>query len=744
MSLSILKQINDFVSGKAGKWVTLLAWIILAGVLNSVFPQANSLVIDNTASLSDKMPSVQAEAVEKREFPDESGVPALIVWHRENGLQSDDLAAIQAVAKYFTESPLTGQSFVVPLHKLPAPALQKQVSSDGSTLVMPLFFQQNTDEDQLNASMRQFQTKTIALLNSDPFAAQISDSAALSARITGPVGISIDAKDLFKRADVSLLIATVLLVLIILLLIYRSPILALIPLVAVGFAYGVVNPVIGRLAEIGLIDVDSQALSIMTVLLFGAGTDYCLFLINRFRQALGAEKSIKTALLQSVKGVSGAIAMSGITVVISMFTLLLAKFGFYHRFAIPFGLAVLVMVLASLTLVPALLAIFGRVSFYPFIPRTPEMARDWAARKGKPAPKLKEPHRFGMALGGKIVQKPLLVAAITVIALGGLAVFAAQTKFTYDTFSAFPSSMPSREGFALIGDKFSQGELAPVKVMIQTEGKDISVQTALQKLDYIAKISGPQNGKQNPDIVAYQLELKFNPFSNDAIDRIPELREKLTAAVSAAGIGDAAHKVWIGGQTANQYDIRQVSSDDAQRIIPVIIVLISLLLFFYLRSVTATIYLILTVLLSYFSALGLGWLIVHYLLGAEAIQGFIPLYAFVFLVALGEDYNIFMVSSIWKNSRHVPLRQAVRQGVAHTGSVITSAGIILAGTFAVLASLPIQILVHFGIITAVGVILDTFIVRPFLVPALTVLLGRFAFWPGKTPQIEHPIQNRGG
>jgi RND superfamily putative drug exporter len=223
------------------------------------------------------------------------------------------------------------------------------------------------------------------------------------------------------------------------------------------------------------------------------------------------------------------------------------------------------------------------------------------------------------------------------------------------------------------------------------------------------------------------------------------LRRAAEEALASAGVAGAEEKVWLSGRTVEQYDTRQASSRDARAIIPVVIVLIALLLLVYLRSVVAMVYLMATVLLSYFSALGLGWLIIHYGLGADAIQGFIPLYSFVFLVALGEDYNIFMVSSIWKKSRSMPLRRAIREGVAETGSVITSAGLILAGTFAVLATLPIQVLVHFGIITAIGVLLDTFVVRPFLVPAITVLLGRAAFWPGRfQPVQEAPSHERDG
>jgi RND superfamily putative drug exporter len=207
-----------------------------------------------------------------------------------------------------------------------------------------------------------------------------------------------------------------------------------------------------------------------------------------------------------------------------------------------------------------------------------------------------------------------------------------------------------------------------------------------------------------------------------------------------ANISSVDEKVWVGGQTATQFDKRDTVKSDEFMIIPIIIVLISLLLLAYLRSVTAMVYLMGTVILSFFAAMGLGWIILHYFMGVDAIEGTIPLYSFVFLVALGEDYNIFMVSSIWRKKETMPIKQAIRKGVAETSGVITSAGIILAATFSVLATLPIQVLVQFGLITALGVLMDTFIVRPFLVPAITSLLGRRAFWPGKVSNQEEKEQ----
>jgi RND superfamily putative drug exporter len=725
------------VAGRKSKWITLLVWIVAVGVLTFVWPSVNSQVLNNAQNLPDDAQSVQAAAVAEQEFPGGSGTPALLVWHREGGLSQEDLVHIISLYGKLEQQPLEHQNFVPPLGQLPPQALQASLSEDGSTLVTPVLFEKSADSGQLGEAVTSLKNLVSEETGTDPSAAKV-ESSELSLRVSGPVGISIDATGLFEDADVSLLIATVILVLVFLLLIYRSPVLALIPLVAVGFAYGVTSPLLGKMAQEGWITVDSQAVSIMTVLLFGAGTDYCLFLISRFRQMLKVEEHKGRALLSAITHSSGAIAMSGFTVVLALFALLLAKYGAYHRFAVPFSVSILIMGIASLTLVPALLAILGRKSFFPFIPRTPQMEAERAKAKGKPLPEPKTSRNKG--IGNFVVSRPWAIVGVTVVLLGVLASFSSGIKFTYDILSSFPEDMESREGFDLIGTQFTPGELAPAKLMIDTggqaDGEDFKV--ILGGLSYVDTVSDPQTGAVNKEILGFDIEFKDNPYSLEAMGHIPALQDTVEQALIDAGLDHPEDRVWISGQTATQYDTKELGERDTDLIIPVVIGLISLLLLIYLRSLVATIYLVATVILSFFSALGLGWIIIHYVLGADAIQGAIPLYSFVFLVALGEDYNIFMISNIWKKRKRMPLKQAIAEGVNETGSVITSAGLILAGTFAVLASLPIQVLVQFGIITAIGVLLDTFVVRPFLVPAITLLLGRWSFWPGKHQETVQP------
>jgi len=736
MEGSWVDKFGAAVAGNRTKWVTLLAWIAVIALLNGIFPQSNSQEVNGEENLNHNQASVEAEALLATEYPNENGLPALIVWHRPAGIAEEQLAGIQQVAKGLTDAPLPDQLSVPPLHELPLPALAGQLSADGTTLILPIFLREEAGAEHWKENAAILEERASAVFGSNPFDEAISDEEELSARLTGPVGISIDATALFSNADLSLLIATVLIVLILLLLIYRSPVLAMIPLVAVGFAYGAISPILGWMGREGWIAYDSQALSIMTVLLFGAGTDYCLFLISRFRSELLVHAARLQALRVALGGTMGAIGMSGFTTVLALLTLLFAQYGAVQRFAIPFSLSILIMGIATVTLVPAMLAIVGRASFYPFVPRTPEMIAERARAKGWPAPVPRNRTTLGDRLGSLVIEKPIRVTVVSMIGLLVLAGFATQVKFTFDTLASFPDDMPSKEGFAVISEAFSPGQLAPVQVMVDADGADLRVMERLEALPFVQAVSDPVRGKETSDLLLYEVELAVNPYGEEAMDRLPELRAAVAETAAAAGLADADERVWLAGQTAEQWDTRDTTYRDQLVIIPIVIALIALLLLVYLRSLVAMAYLIATVVLSYFSALGLGWLIIHYGLGADAIQGFIPLYSFVFLVALGEDYNIFMVSSIWQKARRKPLLQAIKEGASQTGGVITSAGLILAGTFAVLATLPIQILVHFGIITAIGVLLDTFVVRPFLVPAITTLLGRRAFWPGKLEEIE--------
>lgn len=731
MSKSPLEKWGNTVGGKRSRWVTILIWITLVIVLGVIFPQVNS--VENYAGddLPNDVMSRQADALLEEQFPSDSGVPLLIVWYQEEGIGKRDLQQIQSLYKQLESEPLAAQATLPPLHQLPVEALQGMISENGKSIVTPVFFDESANSDISKENLETLTSLTEKEFGINPFENSL-DESGLHARFSGPIGISVDATNLFKSADFKLMIATVILILVLLIAIYRSPILSIIPIIVVSIAFLVVSPLLGWFAESGWIDKDAQAISIMIVLLFGAGTDYCLFLITRYRDILLEEPNKFLALSLAIKESADAIAMSALTVVIGLATLGLADYGSFQRFAIPFSFGVLLTGIAVLTILPAILSVLGRGAFWPVIPRTEEMAKAHAEKKNKLYKESKPNHRFMRKVGNLATRKPWLVITITGALLIGLALVSSQIKYSYDLLSSFPEDMPSREGFALIEENFTPGQLASVKVLVDTGGETIDISKQLNELLYVSLVGEAQNGQKNQNLQLYEVDLDKNPYSNEAMDDVDDMKKQLPQILEEAGIENASESFWLGGETSTQLDTKEVQYNDEKLIQPIIIVILFLVLVIYLRAFITSILLMVTVIISFFAALGGGWIILTSFFGGDAISSAIPLYSFVFIIALGNDYNIFMISDIWKNRKKgIEHREAVARGVASTGSVITSAGLILAGTFAVLASLPIQVLVQFGVVTAVGILLDTFIVRPLLVPALITVFGRYAYWPGK-------------
>jgi putative drug exporter of the RND superfamily len=721
---------GNYTGGPRSKWVVIGAWIALVLLLSLMLPQVNEVDNYTGSDLPESTMSMEASAILDEQFASDSGLPLLIVWYNEAGIPMSELEGIQALYAALQEDPLAEQKSIPPLSELPAQALMASLSENGKSLVTPVFFDPGIDTETLDSNFDLIRERTEAIMGSNPYDSAGLDGEGLQARFSGPSGISVDATRLFESADFQLMIATVLIILIILLAIYRSPILAIIPLLAVGLAYLVVSPLLGGMVERGWIAKDGQAISIMIVLLFGAGTDYCLFLIARYRDLLQAEANKYEALASAVRESIGAIVMSGLTVVIGLGALGLADYGAFQRFAVPFSLGILITGIAVITLLPAMLSVLGRAAFWPFVPRTPEMAEAHARKKNKPYKEPKANHRFMRAVGDYATNNPWRVIAATSIILVGLAIASSGIRYNYDLLSAFPDEMDSLEGFALIEENFTAGELAPVRLIVDTGGKDVDLSSQLAALPYVGAVGEVETGRSNPDYQLYEVDLKRNPYSNEAMDDVEQMKSDVTGLLADHDLSDTAF--WIGGETSKQIDERNVQKADERRIQPVIILIIFLVLLLYLRAIVTSIQLMATVLVSFLAALGGGWLVITGILGHEAMSGTIPLYSFVFIIALGNDYNIFMISDIWKNRKRGLGHQAsIAGGVASTGAVITSAGLILAGTFAVLASLPIQVLVQFGIVTAIGILLDTFIVRPLLVPALIMVLGKWSYWPGK-------------
>lgn len=466
------------VAGSKSRFATVVIWILVIGLLTAIWPQVNNEETASTNLLPEDAMSVEAANIMEEQFPNDTGIPLLMVWYRDGGLTEADYQAVQSVYKQLKQEPLKQQLLVPDFGNIPLEALMKSASSDGMALTTPVFFEQGTSTESLQQALDAMQKKVKTVTNSNPFDEKIT-SDGLHVRFTGPVGIQTDATELFSQADITLLMTTVLLVLVLLIVLYRSPILAVVPLISVAFAYGLISPLLGFMANQGWIEVDAQAISIMTVLLFGAGTDYCLFFISRYRDELLLETNKYTALQHAIAHSGSAIMMSALTTVLGLLTLSLAQYASYDRFAVPFSLAIFIMGVAVLTFLPAILSMLGRIAFFPFIPRTEKMARDIEKKKGKSVRHPKTRSRFSKSIGRLVTKKPWPIIIVCTIFLGGLAAFVPKIELTYGLLDSFPEDMPSREGFTLIADHYPPGKIAPTQVIVDTAGKDISLQKNL-------------------------------------------------------------------------------------------------------------------------------------------------------------------------------------------------------------------------------------------------------------------------
>lgn len=721
-----LHAITRFSGSPKGATITLVFWLLLVVILAGVAPGAKQYSISaGEGGIGNDKPAEVAKRLLDERFPSKDGLTALFVFHAEQPITPEQTAKIASLTEWLV-SPDKPQHVAdaLPFHQLP-PAVQEQLySEDHTTLLLSAALEKDIDSsasfDTLKQIRERFDTAAISGVSLD---------------ITGPAGISADTISLFKNADFVLMLATVVLILIILIAIYRSPLLAVIPLAIAAFVYEAVDKLLGLGAKFGWLTIDKQALSIMMILLFAVLTDYCLFIFSRYREELKMTADKYEAMQKAMRQVAEPILFSGGTVLIAVLLLFLAVFKPYHYFAPVFSVTMVVILIAGLTLIPALFALVGRKAFWPFVPKLQENTA--GASTIKPA---------GMwgKIGSFVTRKPGVTAVLLLIPLIAGAVNVSTMKFSFNLLKSFPENISSRQGFEVLEQKFPKGQLAPITVVLNLNNEVTPDAELMKKLaaltDSFKKLSDVDSVK--PDITAdadpaaltkagalseqknaikLQLILKDNPYDTAALDFMQTLRGNANQMLQDSGFDTGNASLHYAGQTAEQLDVRGMNAKDTVILFSLIALAITVMLAFQTRSVTLPIYMILTILLSYAATIGLGWFVFHSILGYEGISYRIPVYTFVFLVALGVDYNIMLVSRIREEALKHPWRTAVNRGVALTGGVISSAGLILAATFGVLITQPLQELFLFGVMMAAGVLIDTFLVRGMLLPAILVL-----------------------
>ncbi|MEH7331409.1 MMPL family transporter [Neobacillus drentensis] len=691
----LLQAITDYVSTKKGMWITLAAWFIITMVLAVFAPNAKDYEVSRIDSLPEDVQSAIAQKKMDQYFPNNEGTPAILVFQSGDG-QIISAKLAEVLAKIENEN-INGIAQIIPLASLPPQAAASFFSEDKTTAIIPLTIDSSLETKEMKQSLAQI--KKVAAESSD-----------FKLYVTGPAGIATDSLDLFSRADVVLILSTVGLILILLIVIYRSPLLALIPLLAAVFVYEVVMQVLGLMGKAGLA-LSNQTISIMSILLFAAMIDYSLFVFSRYREELTRHESKFDAMKEAMRETGMPVFFSGGTVLAAMLVLFFAQLGDIKSFAPTFAITMVVIMIASVTLVPALFTLFGRKSFWPRIPRV----------GGQSAKK----HFLWGTIGRFVVRKPGLSVLVISLFLLLSASNLFNLKYEFDTMKSFPKDMPSRQGYEILAEKFERGELAPTSVVFESS-KSITAEeletlrSTLAKQPSVSKVRLSGTGKDKT-VIQYSLTFQGNPYSSRTLDALEKIISHEKQIVTDSHLNG---KLYFAGETAVKVDDRSTNNRDVLVIVLMETILIFAMLIVLTRSVKMPIYMMGTILISFFAALGLGMFLSNLFFGIDTISNRVPLYAFVFLVALGIDYNIMLISRFQEERAKHSVKKAVEIAVANTGGVISSAGIILAATFAVLMTQPIQLLFIFGFIVAVGILLDTFLIRGILLPGLIVLLEK--------------------
>jgi putative drug exporter of the RND superfamily len=678
---SKISKITALPCGKRTKYLVVVFWLIVVALLGSFAGKLQGAERNDASSYLPASAESTQELNLQAKFTSPNLNPAVVVYTRASGITAADLRKAAADARSFGALAAVHGRVTGPIPSRDHQALETIIGADLG----------------YNANISGF----INGLN----ATAARGDPGLTVHITGPAASAADEIKIFKGIDSTLLLATLAVVIALLLLTYRSPVLWLLPIASAGVALAVAEAVIYLLTQHGL-TVNGQSAGILVVLVLGAGTDYALLLIARYREELRRHEDRHEAMAVALRRAGPAIIASAATVIAGMICLLAADSADISGLGPVAAIGIAVGLIAMVTLLPALLVIFGRWLFWPVRPRSgsaePTASGLWA--------------RTGNAIAGR----PRLVWTVTAVLLAcaslGLIGFKVGSLTTAQSFRGTPASVTGEQ---VLARHFPGGAGEPVAV-IGNAAAEGPLRSALTRTQGIAAVSPPVTAD---GLVYLQGTLTSQPVGQAAFTTVDRVR----AAVHQIPGADAK----VGGGTAVTMDVENYATRDRNVIIPLVLIVVMIILGLLLRAVVAPLVLMGTVVLSFGAALGLSALAFRHLFGFAGEDTSVPLFIFVFLVALGLDYNIFLMTRVREETIRSGTRRGAITGLAATGGVITSAGAVLAGTFAMLGTLPLVEFTEIGFAVAIGVLMDTIIVRSVLVTALTLDIGRWMWWPSK-------------
>ncbi|WP_374459030.1 MMPL family transporter [Microbacterium sp.] len=666
------------MTSRGGAWITLGVVLLIMTALFGLFGSAKAPAGNEQAPEGSESARTSALLAE---FPNADRQSVILVASRDDGatLSAEDVTALEGLL------PVLGSH-------ADADPTGPLVSEDerAAVLVTPIAVgQTSTDTAAVIAALR----------------ADIDEHApdGMTLLVTGGPAFGADIAASFEGADFTLLLVTVLIVAVLLIVTYRSPVLWLLPLAAVGLADGLAGRLTAAAGSAWDLQFDA---GIISVLVFGAGTNYALLLISRYREELTTTTNHRRALSTAWRRTAPAILASNLTVVLALLTLALAVIPGTHGLGVSSAIGLLVALASVLFLLPPLLAVCGRTVFWPFVPRPGA-----AARRGG----------VWRSIATRVVSRPV------VSLLGGAALLAVMTvglvgtTVGLDQVDKFRVPSESATGLEVLSNHFPAGEAQPI-LIVTDSGEAEAVLAAARDVEGIVRAT-PVGTAHDENLTKILVTSEYAPSTDESLAQITDLRDAVHDVPGAGAV--------VGGAVATDLDARAGNLADLGVVVPLVLAVSFLVLAFLLRSLVAPLLLLAVNVASAVAAIGAGAWLSRVLFGQHALDLPVPLLAFLFLVALGIDYTIFLVHRARTEAVLRGTRDGMVEAVAHTGGVITSAGIVLAAVFAALGVLPLVTLGQLGLIVGVGVIVDTLVVRTVIVPALFALVGDRIWWPGR-------------
>ncbi len=693
--------------------VLLLVWFAAASFGGPTFGKLSSVSSnDQAAFLPASAESTQVNEVQQK-FTDSKEIPAIVLLVSNNTLSRSDLASAAELAKAL------GQVQGVQAAKAPATTSVAGPipSKDGKAVEYIVPISDSNNVKTVVADLRSV--------------AGSGAPVSTTAYVTGPAGLTADLVNAFGGIDGILLLVAAGAVFLILLLVYRSVVLPLLVLLTSIFALTAAILLVYAFASWGWIKLSGQSQGILSILVIGAATDYSLLLVARFRESLRHVESKWAAIGRAWKAALEPIAASGATVIIALLCLLFSDLNSNRSLGPIAAIGIVFALLATLTLLPMLLVLFGRAAFWPFQPKLePEQTRV-QHRAEDPVHGLEGIQGLWHRVGGLIARRPRVTWAVSLLVLAacGLGLLQLQANGVPQT-DVILSKSQAVDGQKVAAQHFPSGSGSPVVIVTQRSKADAML-GAVEASDGISSAS-LYTGNVRPGSSAEPV-VKNGRVLIDAVltSEADSARAESVVKKLRAELPKTDRTVLVGGVTAIALDTNITAQSDLVKIIPIVLAVILVILMLLLRSILAPVLLVLSVVVSYAAALGVSALVFNHLFGFPGADAAVPLFGFVFLVALGVDYNIFLMTRVREESLRLGTRPGILRGLGLTGSVITSAGVVLAATFAALGVIPILFLAQIAFIVAFGVLLDTAVVRSLLVPALSYDIGKAIWWPSK-------------